>query len=125
MHMTMTLAALLGAAWLATGCAATEGARRSAAPRGRGFGTSQPAPAAIGRPVRDVIAAAQGRRVNYFDTTGRQRDGLRAGEPGSVSIYTWEGDGQDNYAFDAEGKVVRQQHSHGENYVQGVWTEVK
>ncbi len=132
MHMTMTIAVLLGAVWMMTGCASTDGARDGKGQTRavvRSYGVSKPAAAVIGRPVSEVIAAAREaareRKIRFFDAEGREREGLRAGEAGSVSVYTSAGDGQDNYSFDAAGKVIRQHHSHGENYVKGLWTEVK
>jgi hypothetical protein len=81
-------------------------------------------PAAVRASVRELVAAHAGRRMQFFDEDGNAVDGVPDGAAGSVSIHTPAGDGQDNYAFDESGIVVRHQRSVGANYNAGIWVDV-
>ena len=85
-------------------------------------------PAAVksqsGCPVKDVIAAAKGLRMQFFTLDDKALDGLPAKAAGSVSIHAADGSGQDNYRFDETGTITRHLRSYGENYGAGVWEPV-
>jgi hypothetical protein len=115
-----TAATLLTAAGCClTGKGGTAGAAKAAP------GADRTEEAALGKHIREVIAAAEGRRMRFFAADGEELDALPEGVAGSVSIYTAEGDSQDNYTFDADGRIIRHLRSHGENYAQGVWEPVE
>ena len=78
----------------------------------------------VGGSVRALVAAHAGRRMQFFDEGGNAVDGVPDGASGSVSIHTPGEDGQDNYAFDETGIVVRHQRSVGADYGAGVWVDV-
>ncbi len=83
-----------------------------------------PAPvvSAVGKQVQALVAAAGDRRVEFFTTDGKPLEQMAEGAAGSVSIHA--PDGQDNYTFDATGKVTKHLRSAGANYAAGVWEAV-
>ena len=76
-------------------------------------------------PVQSVIQASAGLRMEMFDETGKRVQELPHARRGSVSIYTKDETGQDNYTFDEDGMIVKHLRSYGANYARGVWEEVK
>lgn len=84
------------------------------------------APSAVGQPIAKVVADARaaGARCEFFGADSQRVDTIREGVAGSVSVFSAKGDGQDNYAFDAAGKVLRHQRSVGQDYDAGVWKDV-
>ncbi len=114
----------------AAGCRSTEMGSRPAgggaatAVAGTAATTTKPA-SAIGQSVQAILQACAGRRMAFFAEDGKQVDKPPVGTPGSVSIYTKDEAGQDNYTFDANGIVIRHQRSYGENYGRGVWENMK
>jgi hypothetical protein len=89
------------------------------------FVESAKAATAIGQPIAPLVAAAQEAesRCEFFDSESKLVDELPVGSAGSVSIYLPENAGQDNYAFDAEGVVIRHQRSYGEDFTSGIWRD--
>ena len=85
-------------------------------------------PAAVksqsGCPVKDVIAAAKGLRMQFFTLDDKELKELPAKAAGSVSIHAADGSGQDNYRFDENGIINRHMRSYGANYAAGVWEPV-
>ena len=77
-----------------------------------------------GCPVKDVVAAAKGLRMEFFTLDDKALDGLPSKAAGSVSIHSADGSGQDNYRFDETGTITRHLRSYGENYGAGVWEPV-
>lgn len=75
----------------------------------------------VGKNVREVIAAADGKQIQFFSETGEALEDLPADAPGSVSIHAADGSGQDNYKFNADGIITRHLRSYGENYAAGIW----
>jgi hypothetical protein len=80
---------------------------------------------AIGHPIQEILEAQSGAKIEYFDARGRKLAQLPVGQDGSVSVFLPEEAGQDNYSVDPDGKVTRHQRSYGDNYLKGVWEEVK
>ncbi len=76
--------------------------------------------------IRTLLAAAEeaGARLEFFNEAGEPIAARMPGQPGSVSVHSPEGAGQDNYAYDAAGRVTRHMRSHGEDYAAGVWRDV-
>ena len=126
---TMTVVfALLGLAVVA-GCQSA-GTRHldlalPAAQAPRAAAPAAPKAAAVGRPVREVIDAAKGLRMEFFTLEDKALDGLPEQTAGSVSIHAADGSGQDNYRFDATGRIDRHMRSYGADYGAGVWKTVK
>ncbi len=85
------------------------------------------AAAAEGVSVAHVLAAAgeMDARVEFFDADGAPLEGRVPGQLGSVSVHCPEGTGQDNYTYDEDGWITRQQRSYGEDYAAGVWQDVQ
>lgn len=79
----------------------------------------------IGKPIDDVLAPYRGeRRIEIFDDDGKRVPEIPAGERGSVSIYGPEGQGQDNYTFEKDGRISKHMRSAGDDFVKGEWTTV-
>jgi len=78
-----------------------------------------------GRPIAPIVAAAReaGNRCEFFDSQSKTVEELPVNSAGSVSIYLPDSAGQDNYAFNAEGVVVRHQRSYGVDFTEGVWRD--
>jgi hypothetical protein len=111
------------AALLALAVAVTLTACHTAAPEAL---ATMDAPASqVGRPIEDVLNQLPDRRVEFYDAAGNKLTSLPQGTGGSVSVFLPEGQvGQDNYALDEGGVIVRHQRSHGESYHQGTWVDV-
>ena len=86
---------------------------------------SRPSTSALGEPVRSLIQACAGHRIEIFDSDGKKLQHVPRQQEGSVSIYNRDQSGQDNYAFDENGSITRHQRSDGTNYAQGVWEDVE
>ena len=70
-----------------------------------------------------AAAARADLRTEFFTPEGVLSERMPAAG-GSVSIHRAVGQGQDNYSFDANGRVTRHMRSVGENYAAGVWEAV-
>ena len=80
----------------------------------------------IGRPVEAILQRDAGLRAEFFDAAGSPVPRRIPGEAGSVSIHRPEGEnGQDNFAFDEDGIIIRHQRSYGEAYPRGVWEDAR
>ena len=79
---------------------------------------------ALGQAVSDIVAGAKGQRMQIFGPEGASLKALPPKQEGSVSVYTSDGKGQDNYTFDASGTVTRHLRSYGADYAKGVWKNV-
>lgn len=131
--MKSLLFAAIGIALLACGCSSTGGPAQSApdapaktVPVKLSTVAGTPGPESpIGKPAQSIIDASAGRRIEIFNKDGQRLRQLPKDQPGSVSIYNKELNGQDNYMFKADGTVVRHLRSVGKNYPKGVWEEVK
>ena len=104
---------------LTAGCA-TPSAPMDTAP------DSPPATTVIGRPIAGIVAGYEGHRMEFFGPDGESLDSLpEPGTAGSVSIHNADGTAQDNYSFDAQGKVNKHMRSAGANYTEGKWEVVE
>lgn len=125
---TMTVVSTLLGLAIAAGCQSA-GTRLNlsipASQTPRAAAPAAPKVAAVGRPVREMIAAAKGLRMEFFTLDDKKLDGLPEQKAGSVSIYAADGSGQDNYRFDATGRIDRHMRSYGEDFGAGVWKTVK
>ncbi len=83
-----------------------------------------PVVSAVGKNVQAVIAEAGTRRLEFFALDDKALDALPEQAAGSVSIHAADGSGQDNYRFDATGKIDRHLRSFGGNYGAGIWEPV-
>jgi hypothetical protein len=120
MQTIAVVSALLGLAVMA-GCqsAGTQGgAAVRPAPK---VMVATPTVSAVGQPVQEVIAAAKSRRMEFFTLDGKALESLPDQAAGSVSIHAADGAGQDNYRFDATGRINRHMRSSGANYAAGIW----
>lgn len=84
-----------------------------------------PVVSAVGRQVQELVAAAGERPVKFFTADSQPLEQMPEAAAGSVSIPTADDAGQDNYTFDATGKVTKHLRSVGDNYSAGVWEEVR
>ena len=90
-------------------------------------GATQLAPAsAVGMSAKALLTKATRDElaVVFFTTEGKRADALPT-TGGSISIVNAAKNGQDNYTFDADGRVTRHLRSVGDNYPQGVWKDVR
>ena len=110
--MKSMLCKAFAAAFLMCGC------------RSVGTLSSTPVPD-IRRPIQSVIQASVGLPIELFDQAGKPLQELPRAQKGSVSIFTKDKTGQDNYTFDENGLIVKHLRSYGTNYAQGIWEEVK
>jgi len=106
------LCVLVGIAVMASGCRSVDI-----------VGTSHDS--VIGRPVQSVMQAHTGNRIQMFDKDGKPMQKLSQQRGASVSIHCRDQTGQDNYTYDEKGVIIKHLRSHGENYRQGIWKEVK
>jgi hypothetical protein len=83
-----------------------------------------PVVSAVGKNVQAMIAEAGTRRLEFFALDDKVLESLPEKTAGSVSIHAADGSGQDNYRFDATGKIDRHLRSYGANYGAGVWEPV-
>jgi hypothetical protein len=111
MRTTILSALVMAAAFYAAGCSTT-------AP------LTQPA-SMVGVPVKTLLdaAARDGLRTTFFTQAGEPTDAMPT-HGGSVSIFNATHSGQDNYSFDAAGRVLKHMRSAGTNYMEGVWVQV-
>ena len=75
---------------------------------------------AVGRHVMKVLGKHIGHRIEIFDDDGGALQEIPSGS-GSVSVFSNEPNGQDNYRFDEDGLIIRHQRSYGDNFLSGVW----
>jgi hypothetical protein len=79
---------------------------------------------AVGRHVMKVLGKHVGHRIEIFDDDGGTLQEIPSGS-GSVSVFSNEPNGQDNYRFDEAGIIIRHQRSYGDNFLSGVWLLVE
>ena len=79
---------------------------------------------AVGRHVMKVLGKHVGHRIEIFDDDGGTLQEIPSGS-GSVSVFSNEPNGQDNYRFDEAGVIIRHQRSYGDNFLSGVWLLVE
>ncbi len=92
----------------------------------RSVGTPSGTPVSdTARPVQSVIQASAGLQIEMFDQAGNRVQELPHSQKGSVSIFTKDKTGQDNYTFGENGFIIKHLRSYGANYSHGVWEEVK
>ena len=109
---TVSLLLVVGVACLVAGCAMTP---KSSSP-------------AVGMKVQDMIDAHAGHKIEIYSPAGEKVDKLpelKGKETGSVSIYNMDDTGQDNYTFGSKYIITKHMRSYGDDFSQGVWTEVK
>lgn len=128
MRTTILSALMLGAAVFTAGCSTTAPLTQPTKPGQRAPQPSlvKPPPASvIGVPVKTLLdaAARDSLRIAFFTHEGEPSDAMPTAG-GSVSIFNATQSGQDNYTFDADGRVLKQMRSVGANYTEGVWVQV-
>lgn len=79
---------------------------------------------AVGRQVMKLLGKNVGHRIEIFDDDGGSLQEIPSGS-GSVSVFSNEPNGQDNYRFDEDGLIIRHQRSYGDNFLSGVWLLVE
>ena len=127
MRATMLSAITVGILACSVGCRTGAGdpADASASPVIAPAAVKQAAVSVIGEPVKTLIAAAArvDLRTEFFTPEGASAESMPAAG-GSVSIHRAGAQGQDNYSFDANGRVTRHMRSAGANYGAGIWEAV-
>ena len=92
-------------------------------PKVRDVNTYLALPPTRGRPVKSLVEANAGSRIEIFDKSGYRLPELPTKQRGSVSIYGTGG--QDNYTFDENGIVTKHLGSYGEDFAKGAWVDVE
>lgn len=109
---TLSVIVVVGIACFVAGCAI---APKSSSP-------------AIGMKAQDMIDAHAGHKIEIYNPAGEKVDTLpelSKKETGSVSIYNMDVSGQDNYTFNGKYAITKHMRSYGDDFPQGIWTEVK